>query len=73
MVRSHQRQCPLPLLRSLLSLFQPSYQRYILRQCLRGDMRVYYDVLEESQTVLVAAVGMKHGNRVFVGGIERQL
>jgi len=29
------------------------------------------DVLEDSQTVLVAAVGMKHGNRVFIGGIER--
>src|SRR5262249_9091645 len=38
-----------------------------------GDMRVYYNVLEDSQTVLVAAVGMKHGNRVFIGGIEKQL
>jgi mRNA interferase RelE/StbE len=38
-----------------------------------GDVRVYYDVLEDSQTVLVAAVGIKRGNRVFIGGIERQL
>ena len=38
-----------------------------------GDVRVYYDVLEDSQTVMVAAVGIKQGNRVFIGGIERQL
>ncbi len=38
-----------------------------------GDLRVYYDVLEESQTVMVAAVGIKRGNRVFIGGLERDL
>ena len=38
-----------------------------------GDVRVYYDVLEDDQTVMVAAVGIKRGNRVFIGGIERQL
>ena len=38
-----------------------------------GDVRVYYDVLEDAQTVRVAAVGIKRGNRVFIGGIERRL
>jgi mRNA-degrading endonuclease RelE of RelBE toxin-antitoxin system len=38
-----------------------------------GDLRVYYDVTEESQTVTVVAVGIKRGNRVFIGGEERQL
>ena len=38
-----------------------------------GDLRVYYDVTEESQTVTVIAVGIKRGNRVFIGGEERQL
>ena len=38
-----------------------------------GDLRVYYDVTEESQTVTVVAVGVKRGNRVFIGGEEWQL
>ena len=38
-----------------------------------GDLRVYYGVPEEPQTVTVVAVGIKHGNRVFIGGVERQL
>lgn len=38
-----------------------------------GDLRVYYDVAEEPQTVTVVAVGMKRGNRVFIGGEEKQL
>jgi mRNA-degrading endonuclease RelE of RelBE toxin-antitoxin system len=38
-----------------------------------GDLRVYYDVTEEPQTVTVVAVGIKTGNRVFIGGEEKQL
>ena len=38
-----------------------------------GDLRVYYDVTEEPQTVTVVAVGIKRDNRVFIGGEERQL
>jgi mRNA-degrading endonuclease RelE of RelBE toxin-antitoxin system len=38
-----------------------------------GDLRVYYDITEESQTVTVVAVGIKRGDRVFIGGEERQL
>ena len=38
-----------------------------------GDLRVYHDVTEESQTVTVIAVGIKRGNRVFIGGEEWQL
>jgi mRNA interferase RelE/StbE len=38
-----------------------------------GDLRVYYDVTEDPQTVTVVAVGIKRGNRVFIGGVERPL
>ena len=38
-----------------------------------GDLRVYYDVTEEPQTVTVVAVGIKTGNRVFIGGEEKPL
>ena len=38
-----------------------------------GDLRVYYDVTEEPQTVTVVAVGIKSGNRIFLGGEEREL
>jgi len=38
-----------------------------------GDLRVYYDVNEEPQTVTVVAVGIMRGNRVFIGSEERTL
>src|SRR5215831_15820969 len=38
-----------------------------------GDLRVYYDVTEDPQTVMVVAVGIKRRNRVFIGGLERRL
>jgi mRNA-degrading endonuclease RelE of RelBE toxin-antitoxin system len=38
-----------------------------------GDLRVCYDVTEEPQTVTVVAVGIKTGNRVIIGGEEKQL
>jgi mRNA-degrading endonuclease RelE of RelBE toxin-antitoxin system len=38
-----------------------------------GDLRVYYDVTEDPQTVTVVAVGIKERNRVLIGGRERQL
>jgi len=38
-----------------------------------GHLRVYYDVTEEPQTVTVVAVGIKRGNRLFIGGEEREL
>lgn len=38
-----------------------------------GDLRVYYDVTEETQTVTVVAVGIKRGSRVYIGGIRRDL
>ncbi len=38
-----------------------------------GDLRVYYDMDDVSETVIVVAVGIKRGNRVFIGGEERQL
>jgi len=38
-----------------------------------GNLRVYYDVTEEPQTVAVVAVGIKRGNLLFIGGEEREL
>src|SRR5262249_46946067 len=38
-----------------------------------GDLRVYYDVTEDPQTVTVVAIGIKERNRVLIGGRERQL
>src|SRR5438128_1248550 len=39
-----------------------------------GDIRVYYDVADEpEQVVLIRAIGLKVRNRVYVGGEEIQL
>ncbi|MGH8070242.1 MAG: type II toxin-antitoxin system RelE family toxin [Candidatus Entotheonellia bacterium] len=38
-----------------------------------GDLRVYHDVAEDPQTVTVVAIGIKQGNRVFIGGREVSL
>jgi hypothetical protein len=39
-----------------------------------GDLRVYYDIENEpGPTVYINAVGIKRGNRVFVGGKEIDL
>lgn len=39
-----------------------------------GNLRVYYDILDAPERiVLVKAVGIKVGNRVFVGGAEIEL
>ncbi len=38
-----------------------------------GDLRVDYDVTEDHQTVTVVAIGIKRGNRVFIGGREVRL
>jgi mRNA interferase RelE/StbE len=38
-----------------------------------GDLRVYYEVHEAEQLVNVVAIGIKRRNRVFIGGVERQL
>jgi mRNA-degrading endonuclease RelE of RelBE toxin-antitoxin system len=38
-----------------------------------GDLRVFYDLDDDEQAVIVVAVGMKIGNRVQVGGEEIQL
>ena len=35
-----------------------------------GDFRAYYDVDEERELVLIRAVGVKHHNRLFIGGEE---
>ena len=33
-----------------------------------GNLRVYYDIVEDKSEVLVLAVGIKTGNRVTIGG-----
>jgi mRNA-degrading endonuclease RelE of RelBE toxin-antitoxin system len=38
-----------------------------------GDLRVYDDVTEKPQTVIGVAVGIKRGNRVFIGGEKKHL
>jgi mRNA-degrading endonuclease RelE of RelBE toxin-antitoxin system len=39
-----------------------------------GHLRVFYDVLEEpDQMVVIHAVGVKKGNRIFIGGKEMHL
>ena len=38
-----------------------------------GDFRVYYDVDEAANVVLIRAIGMKKHNRVFIGGEEADL
>ncbi len=36
-----------------------------------GDLRVYYDIAEEPEKlVAILAVGVKHRNRVLIGGKE---
>ena len=36
-----------------------------------GDLRVYYDIAEEpKKLVIILAVGVKHRNRVLIGGKE---
>ena len=32
-----------------------------------GSLRVYYDVEDESETVIILAVGIKYGNRLRIG------
>jgi mRNA-degrading endonuclease RelE of RelBE toxin-antitoxin system len=39
----------------------------------RNRFRVYYDVNAGEQTVWVLAIGVKKGNRLFIGGEEFQL
>ena len=60
--------CPTAL--SMLRRSEPTSASWELRI---GDLRVYYDVTEDPQTVAVVAVGIKRRNRVFIGGLERQL
>ncbi len=39
-----------------------------------GDIRVYYEIAEEPETVVtILAVGVKDRNRVLIGGKEIQL
>jgi mRNA-degrading endonuclease RelE of RelBE toxin-antitoxin system len=38
-----------------------------------GQLRVFYDVLEEDFIVKVVAVGYKVGNKLFLGGEEYKL
>ena len=39
-----------------------------------GDVRVYYDVQENPEPlVMVVAVGVKDGNRILIGGEEVDL
>ena len=38
-----------------------------------GGFRVYYDVEDENQKVLIRAIGIKKHNRLFIGGIEIEL
>ena len=38
-----------------------------------GVLRVYYDVTEDPQTVTVIAIGIRRGNRVFIGEREVRL
>ncbi len=38
-----------------------------------GNLRVYYDVEEEDQVVLILAVGVKRRNRLYIGKEEIKL
>jgi mRNA-degrading endonuclease RelE of RelBE toxin-antitoxin system len=33
-----------------------------------GDLRVYYDVMDSPPTVIILAIGIKRGNRVYISG-----
>jgi len=38
-----------------------------------NSFRVFYDVNHEEKTVSVLAIGVKKGNRLFIGGQEFEL
>jgi len=39
-----------------------------------GDLRVYYEIGEDQENVVtIVAVGVKHRNRVLIGGKEIEL
>jgi hypothetical protein len=38
-----------------------------------GEFRAYYDVDQPELRVLIRAIGVKTGNRVFIGGEEADL
>jgi hypothetical protein len=39
----------------------------------RNQFRVFYDIEREPHAVGVLAIGIKHGNRLFIGGEEIRL
>jgi mRNA-degrading endonuclease RelE of RelBE toxin-antitoxin system len=39
----------------------------------KNSFRVFYDVNHEEKTVSVLAIGVKEGNRLFIGGQEFEL
>jgi mRNA-degrading endonuclease RelE of RelBE toxin-antitoxin system len=39
----------------------------------KNSFRVFYDVNHEERTVSVLAIGVKAGNRLFIGGREFEL
>ena len=39
----------------------------------KNSFRVFYDVNHEKKTVAVLAIGVKEGNRLFIGGEEFEL
>jgi mRNA-degrading endonuclease RelE of RelBE toxin-antitoxin system len=39
----------------------------------KNSFRVFYDVNHEEKTVFVLAIGVKKGNRLFIGGEEFEL
>ncbi len=39
----------------------------------KNSFRVFYDVNSEEKTVAVLAIGVKEGNRLFIGGEEFEL
>jgi mRNA-degrading endonuclease RelE of RelBE toxin-antitoxin system len=39
----------------------------------KNSFRVFYDVDHEEKTVSVLAIGVKEGNRLFIGGEEFEL
>jgi mRNA-degrading endonuclease RelE of RelBE toxin-antitoxin system len=58
----------------------PTRQRKVLRanavapwELRIGDLRVYYEVKDDVERVVVKAVGVKERNRVLIGGEEVEL
>jgi mRNA-degrading endonuclease RelE of RelBE toxin-antitoxin system len=58
----------------------PTRQRKVLRpnplavwELRVGDFRVFYDVDDAAEEVLIAAVGLKDGNRLIIRGREVEL